>query len=47
MIKRCCYCKDTYGKKEPLTDKRITDGICPVCFKRELTIINNKVVNHG
>ena len=33
MIRRCCYCKKIMGEKEPLNDKRITDGICDDCYE--------------
>ena len=31
MIQICCYkgCGFVYGEKEPLSDKRVTHGICP------------------
>jgi hypothetical protein len=31
MIQVCCYkgCGFIYGEKEPLSDKRITYGLCP------------------
>jgi hypothetical protein len=31
MIRACCYkdCGVVYGEKEPLSDKKITHGLCP------------------
>src|SRR5512135_1625238 len=38
MIRVCYYrgCGFVYGEKEPLSDKRITHGLCPKHFKISL-----------
>lgn len=36
MIRVCCGCKTVLGEKPPLEDTRITHGLCPDCFQREL-----------
>jgi hypothetical protein len=34
--RRCCYCGESQGEKEPLEDTSTTDGICKKCFESEL-----------
>ncbi len=35
MIRVCYRCKKVYGEKPPLGDKRVTHGLCDVCFPLE------------
>ena len=32
MISICSYCRKVIGEKEPFEDKRLSHGICPVCY---------------
>jgi CheY-like chemotaxis protein len=45
MIQVCYYegCGVTYGEKEPLSDKRITHGLCPKHFQISLKEIRSKM----
>jgi hypothetical protein len=45
MISVCCYkgCGVAYGEKEPLSDKRITYGLCPKHLKISLKEIKAKM----
>ena len=31
MKRRCYFCEEIFGDKEPLEDPSITDGECPLC----------------
>jgi hypothetical protein len=43
MVQVCCYsgCGFVYGEKEPLSDNRITHGLCPKHFEISLKEIKN------
>jgi len=32
VIITCSYCRQVYGEKEPLENKNVSHGICPVCW---------------
>jgi hypothetical protein len=36
MRRRCAWCGDDLGRKEPFDDDRRTDGICPPCSEQLL-----------
>ena len=44
MIRVCCYqgCGSVYGEKEPLSDKRVTHGLCEKHLKITLEEISAK-----
>ena len=31
MVRKCTWCSEIFGEKEPLEDKSITHGICEMC----------------
>ena len=44
MLRVCCYqgCGSVYGEKEPLSDKRMTHGLCEKHFKISMQEIEGK-----
>jgi hypothetical protein len=36
MMRRCAWCGEDMGRKEPLDDPGRTDGICPACAEQML-----------
>ena len=51
MIRKCAWCKKTLGRKPPLSDRRVTHGICGECAeevmqKREYRLWGIKKLSH-
>jgi hypothetical protein len=42
---QCCYCKQIYREGRTISG-RVTHGICPACYKREIEKLD-KGANHG
>lgn len=38
MIVVCAWCCENMGTKEPKDDDRVTHGMCPVCFEKEMSV---------
>ncbi len=47
MIRRCCYCGEIMGEKEPLENKAITDGICDACMEKEFGEFKEELKQNG
>jgi len=39
MKKACAWCGQPQGEVEPLDDRRVTHGICPSCYKKQLNLL--------
>jgi hypothetical protein len=46
MKRVCCICKVHIGDKEPLDDKRVTHGICEICYPKEIAKIDTERRQH-
>ena len=49
MVRVCYYkgCGVVYGEKEPLSDKRLTHGLCPKHFKVSLKEIKAEMEKYS
>jgi len=47
MYQVCYRCGAIYGEKEPLEDKGLTHGLCPVCLPIELKQLEDELDKQG